>query len=87
LQQVLKPDLPNTKRFHKCNRKQLQNFSHLCFNEVQVKKLGYHTTENNDDSYYRTLMRALKTAQFAWIFVGNGSNAHKILWALPEFFF
>jgi len=45
-------------------------------------------SENNDHSYYRTLMRVLKTAQFTWNFVGNGSHAYKIvyvLWAPPEF--
>jgi len=30
-------------------------------------------------------MGALKTAQFTWIFSGNGSHAYKILWALPGF--
>jgi len=30
-------------------------------------------------------MRELKSAQFTWIFSGNGSHAHKILWALPGF--
>jgi len=30
-------------------------------------------------------MRALKTAQFVWILVGNGYHAYKILWAPPEF--
>jgi len=30
-------------------------------------------------------MRALKTAQFTSILVGNESHAYKILWAPPEF--
>jgi len=30
-------------------------------------------------------MRALKTAQFTWIFFGNGSHAYKILSDLPGF--
>jgi len=34
LQQLLKPDLPNTKRFYKWNRKQLQNSTPFCLNEV-----------------------------------------------------
>jgi len=42
---------------------------------VLVKKTWLLTTENNDHSYYRTLMRALKTAQFTWIFVGKVSHA------------
>jgi len=32
-------------------------------------KTWINITENNDDSYIRTLMRALKTGQFTWIFV------------------
>jgi len=40
LQQLLKPDLPNTKRLYKGNRKQLQNLSILSLNEVLEKKLG-----------------------------------------------
>ena len=31
-------------------------------------------------------MRALKTAQFAWIFAGKVSGAYKILRAPPDFF-
>jgi len=36
-----------------------------------MEKNLVNITENNDDSYQRTLMRALKTAQFTWIFVKN----------------
>jgi len=31
-------------------------------------------------------MRTLKTAQFTWIFVGNGSHAYKLLWFPPWLF-
>jgi len=150
-QQLLKPDLPNIKRFYKCNRKQLQISTPFCLNEVLVKKLGYvatsplalrwmcdsprmgcarrttpkymwreqailewsrrvistvacyhsvklhaiaaralrskqlHISEDNHYSCYRILLRPLKTAQYTWIFVGNGSRPYKILWAPPEF--
>ena len=50
-----------------------------------MKKTRLLTTESNDHSYYRTLMKALKIGLFTWILVGNGSHAYKILWALPEF--
>jgi len=30
-------------------------------------------------------MRALKTAQFTWILIGNGSHAYNTLWAPPGF--
>jgi len=53
------------------------------------KKTWLKITENNDDFYQRSLMRALKTcsslgnfiktAQFAWI--GNRSHVYKMLWA------
>jgi len=46
---------------------------------VLVKNTRLLTTESNDHSYYRALMRALKTAQFTWILVGNVSYAYKIL--------
>jgi len=48
------------------------------------EKTWLHTTEDKDHSCYSILIRAFKTAQFAWIFVGNGSHAYKILWAPPE---
>jgi len=40
MQHLLKPDLPNTKRFYKLNRKQFQNLSPFYLNEVLVKNLG-----------------------------------------------
>jgi len=36
-----------------------------------MEKTWLNITENNDDSYQRTLMRAFKNAQFTWIFVTN----------------
>ena len=85
-QQLLKPDLPNTKRFYKWNRKPLQNLSPFCLNDRGAsEKTWLHATEDNDHSYYRTLIRPLKTAQFTWILVGNGSHAYKILRAPTEF--
>ena len=80
-QQLLKRDLPNTKRFYKWNRKQLQKLNPLCLHEVLVKKPWLHITEDNDHPCCRVLIRALKTAQFAWTFVGNIFHAYKILWA------
>jgi len=41
LQQLLKSNLPNTKRFCKWNRKLLQNSPPFCLNEMLVKKTGY----------------------------------------------
>jgi len=41
LQQLLKPDMPNKKRFYKKNSKQLKNLTPLCLNEVLLKKIGY----------------------------------------------
>jgi len=86
LHQLLKPDLQNTKRFYKWNRKQLQNLSPFCLNDRGAsEKTWLHTTEDNDHSCYRILIRPLKTAQFTCIFVGNGSHVYKTLWAPPEF--
>ena len=50
-----------------------------------MKKL-VHTTEDNDHSYDRMMMRVIKTEQYTWIFVGNGSHASKILSASPRVF-
>jgi len=50
-----------------------------------VKKL-VHTIEDNDHSYDSMMMRVIKTEQYTWIFVGNGSHASKILSASPRVF-
>jgi len=59
---TIENDLPNTKRFYKWIRKQLKNVSPLYLREVLEKKTWLLTTESIDHSYYRTLMKALKTA-------------------------
>jgi len=48
------------------------------------KKLGYSPLKTMT-ILYRTLMRALKAAQFTWIFVGKVSHAEEILCDPPEF--
>jgi len=50
------------------------------------EKNWLHITEDNDHSCCRILIRALKTARFTWIFVGNGSHAYKKPWAPPGLF-
>ena len=85
LEQLLKPDLPNTKDFYKWNRRQLQNLSPFCLNNRGAsEKTWLHTTEDNHYSSCRILTNALKTAQFTWI-RWHVSHAYNILWTLQSF--
>jgi len=67
------------------NSSKIQALSALTIDRGASEKTWLHTAEDNDHSCYSILIRPLRTAQFTWIFVGNGSHAHKILWPLQRF--
>jgi len=49
------------------------------------EKTWLYTTENNDSSYYRTLMRALKIEQFTWISLATDPSLTKYCGPLQSF--